>query len=117
MKTPLRQAREDFQAASESLSITQIAFADVLKGDVQWFGRAPYRVGITRPKSASGGLAVEVWGGSVVAQRCEAFFSPRLETIACLITGHDSEHNRELLARRITLEQARAYIREQQQLS
>jgi hypothetical protein len=41
--------------------LTNIALGEVLAGDVTWLERGSYRIGLVRPTSPDGGLAIVVW--------------------------------------------------------
>jgi len=106
----ISEAKEQIRVAQDELSLTEMAFADVLSCRVEWFGRVPFRVGITRPMGAAGGIAVEYKAGMVRVQYAERYFTRELQNIAALVTGHDTEYNRELVSRRAVIEAAQAYL-------
>lgn len=112
MKTS--EAKAQIRAANDALSLTQIAFSDCLAGRVEWFGRAPFRVGVTRADGAAGGVLVIHDNGMIAVDYAEEYFPRTLSHISAVITGHDTETNRELQSRRDVIEAAQACIRRAQ---
>lgn len=89
------------------------ALADTIRGDVKWFKASRFvSYGITRPSSACGGIVIVNNGGTVSAHYLEAFGREALAHISLMITGENTDHNRELLARREAIESALAYARQ-----
>lgn len=111
MKTETKQSLLASNARlSDENTTLFLALHDLVAGDVKWFGRAPFRLGVSRPNGAAGGIVTVVANGTTSADYFERFARNQLEHIAACVTGHDSEHNRELLARRRTIEDAQAYV-------
>lgn len=109
--TPLASARIALAESQSESTVLACALNDVLRGDVKWFGRGEYSLGVTRPASACGGIAVVRQCGIVSAYYFEEYSQRELNHIALIVTGEDAEHNRELLRRRAAIEDAKAYIR------
>lgn len=91
-----------------------LALHDLVAGQVHWFGRSPYRLGISRPTGGAGGIVIASAFGSTSAHYWETWSAEQLATLAHLITGQDNEDNRERLRRRSVIEEAQAWIREEQ---
>lgn len=91
-------------------AVLSLALHDAVSGDVKWFGRAPFRLGVSRPAGAAGGIVTVVAQGTTSADYFEQFARNHLEHIAACVTGHDTDHNRDLLARRRAIEEAQAYV-------
>lgn len=101
--------------AQKENSVLACALADSLNFGVKWFGNSrTFSIGITRPQSACGGIAIIRNNGTVSAYYFEEYASRELAHIACVITGENTEHNRELLCRRAAIESAKAFVSEQQ---
>lgn len=117
MKT--KMSRSDLEARCDALnhesSVLRCALNDVLKGDVKWFGRSPYRLGVCRPTSACGGIALVQSSGMTNAYYFERYCQTELSHIACILTGEDNELNAELLMRRSLIESAKQFVRESHQ--
>jgi hypothetical protein len=99
-------------------TVLSCALNDMLNLGAKWFGSArSFSVGVTRPQSACGGIAIIRCNGTARAHYFEEWARAELAHIQLVITGADTEHNRELLRRRSAIEAAQAYIREQQSQS
>lgn len=95
------------------VSLLEIALSDACHSQTQWFGARPYRIGISRPTGAAGGIAVVLCHGVASAHYWDHFYASEMAHISACITGEDSECNRELSKRRATLETAAKWVREQ----
>lgn len=113
MKT-LSPAAQKLRASEDALSITQLALGDLATGKVTWFGRAPYRIGVTRPNGAAGGIVIECAIGGAIVGYADKLLPELLAHIAIVITGENTEYNRELLSRRTVLEFAQRFISDMQ---
>lgn len=91
-----------------------LALSDMVNNRVVWFGRAPFRLGISRAAGAHGGIVIVNHDGMISADYWEQFSRNQLEHIGACITGENTEHNRELAKRRDTIEQALAHVRREQ---
>ncbi len=91
-----------------------LALSDLAHGQVTWFGRGKFRLGISRAIGASGGVVIVDNDGTVSADYWEQFAHNQLEHIAACITGENTEHNRDLSARRSVIETAQAYVTKEQ---
>jgi len=95
-------------------NVLALALSDLANGNVKWFQRFNYAIGISRPNGASGGIAIEkVIGGIVSAYYWEDFCKDSLSHIASVITGENTPFNAELIRRRSCIEDAQAYVNEQ----
>jgi hypothetical protein len=114
MKTSKSSLAQKCAELEKENGVLSCALNDVLKGDVRWFGSPrTFALGVTRPKSACGGIAIIRHCGTSSAHYFEEYAQRELAHIALVITGENTEHNRELLARRNAIEAAKAYIAEQ----
>lgn len=101
--------------ATENEALT-LALGDLCNGNVKWFGNSrTYSIGISRPTGAAGGIAIVRQSGMTYAHYFENYARETLAHIACIITGTDSEHNRELLKERAAIEAAQSYVTGEQQ--
>lgn len=92
-----------------------LALSDICADRVKWFGRAPaYSLGISRPAGAAGGIVIVRQNGMTYAHYWERYYAESMSIIASLVTGSDTEHNRELLNRRAVLEAAKAHVTREQ---
>lgn len=113
MKKPnLKDAR--IAALEQENTVQMLALTDLANGGVTWFGRSPYRIGISRPTGAAGGILICNAGGTCSAHYAETFLRETLAHIAVVITGADTEANSELLRRRAALSDAQRFIHSQQ---
>lgn len=113
---PSRQTLESLNAklATENEALT-LALGDVCNGSVKWFGNSrTYSIGISRPTGAAGGIATVREGGMTYAFYFERYARETLAHVAALVTGTDTEHNRELMRRRSAIEAAQAYVSQAQ---
>lgn len=102
-------------ALSKDNDVLSLALNDVVNLGAKWFGNSrQFSIGITRPNSACGGICIVRRSGTVSAYYFEEFAQAELSHIAIVITGENTDHNRDLLCRRAAIESAHAYIREQQ---
>lgn len=100
---------------ARSVDVLSSALSDVVNLGAKWFGHSrSFGIGVTRPKSASGGIAIIRQGGMVSAYYFEEYVRAELEHIASVLTHGDTEYNRELLCRREAIQAARYYVTEQQ---
>lgn len=114
MKTMTKSAQRIAQLEREN-TVLAIALADLANVGAKWFGCSrEFCVGITRPTGGCGGIAIVRRNGTVSAFYFEEFYRSEMEHIACCITGENTGSNRELLRRRAVLEDAKAYVGEQQ---
>ena len=93
-----------------ALSCADVVLADLVKGDVHWFGNGAFRLGVIRPKSATGGYCLVVRDGIATAHLFERFAPDMLRHIDSVITRKDDDYNRALLNQRSTVEKAREFI-------
>lgn len=115
MKAPSVKDQRIAQLDYEN-TIQMLALSDMADGAVTWFGRKPYRIGISRPAGAAGGIAIEHVNGVASAHYAEKFLPEALAHIAHVITGENSDANNELLRRRAILSDAQRFIHSQQHL-
>jgi len=114
MKTLSKSAQRIATLEKEN-TVLSLALSDLANLGAKWFGHSRcFSIGITRPNSACGGIAIIRSNGTVSAHYFEEFYRAEMEHIACVITGENTDHNRELLCRRAALEDAKAYVHEQQ---
>lgn len=92
----------------------ELALHDMIAGDVCWFGRGDFRIGISRPRGASGGIVVWHFHGGTRADYWEQWSRNQLEHIAACVTGENAELNAELLKRRSLIELAGKFVADQQ---
>lgn len=103
--------------ASENEVLT-LALNDLANGAVKWFGNSrTYSIGISRPTGAAGGIAIVRQSGMTYAHYFERYSRETLAHIALIVTGTDSEHNRELMRERSAIEAAQAYVSDSQRNS
>lgn len=109
-----KQTRKELEKQMDdmrlALSCADIVLADLVKGDVHWFGHGAFRLGVVRPKSATGGYCLVVRDGIATAHMFERFAPDMLRHIDSVITGRDDDYNRALLNQRTTIEKAREFI-------
>lgn len=115
----MKLSRKDLDALNEKLAseneVLTLALNDVCNGAVKWFGNSrTYSIGISRPCGAAGGIAIVREAGMTYAFYFERYAREMLERVALLVTGSDTEHNRELMRRRSAIEAAQAYVSESQ---
>ena len=109
-KSALRIAELEKQNA-----VMNLALSDLTSGCFKWFQGFNYALGVSRATSACGGLVlVKVVGAPTYAAYFEEFAQAESAHIAAVITGHDTECNRSLAVRRAVLEEARAWVSQQQ---
>ncbi|NDF15811.1 hypothetical protein EB061_10900 [bacterium] len=93
--------------------VLTLALNDVCNGAVKWFGNSrTYSIGVSRPTGAAGGIAIVRECGMTAAHYFEGYARDTLAHVAALVTGADTEHNRELLRKRAAVESALAYVAE-----
>jgi hypothetical protein len=115
MKTSRIQLDELNKKLASENDVLTLALGDVCNGAVKWFGNSrTYSIGISRPCGAAGGIAIVREAGMTYAFYFEKYARETLANVAMLVTGEDSEHNRELLRRRSAIEAAQAYVTESQ---
>jgi hypothetical protein len=111
MKHTNAQLRDRIAQLEKENTPLLLALADLVRGETVWFGRGEYRIGISRPHSACGGIVIEQMSGSTCGAYYFSEWAPRaLEHISYVITGENNEANAELLRRRKAIEQAQAHI-------
>ena len=91
-----------------------LALHDLVSDRTVWFGRNPFRVGISRPAGGAGGIVIVSSDGMTSAHYWETFHREEMARIQTLVTGTNTEENRALLRRREVLEQAQAHVRREQ---
>lgn len=109
-KADLIQRNRDIERRIEPL---ELALADLARDRVTWFGRGDYRLGISRPNGAAGGIVI-VRAEIVTADYWETWSQRMLAHIAAVIGGQDSDYNRELQRIRDVIESAARFVRESQ---
>lgn len=110
MKTPGKSALRIAELQKEN-SVLACALSDLANLGAKWFGNSrEFSLGVTRPQSACGGIAIVRRSGTVSAYYFEEFARSELAHIAAVITGENTDHNRELLRRRSAIEDAQAYV-------
>lgn len=113
MTTKVQLLADNSRLSTEN-TVLSCTLNDILNGDVKWFGNScEYSLGITRPRSACGGMVVIRCCGTSSARYWEQFAREELTHISFVITGENTEHNRELLRRRSAIEAAQAYVSQQ----
>lgn len=114
MKTSRLQLESLVKDMRTETTVLSCALNDILNGDVKWFSHShTFSIGVTRPTSACGGIAVVRQTGTSGAYYFEEYARRELEHIAACITGENTEHNRELAQRRSAIESAKAYVADQ----
>lgn len=114
MKTKAELALENAVLSKEN-GVMFLALTDLSNLGAKWFGHSrEFSIGISRPDSACGGIAVVKQNGSVSAHYFEEFAHNELNRISAIITGQDNEYNRALLCRRASIEAAQAYVSQKQ---
>lgn len=114
MKTTKQDLQDRCARMEREREPLELALSDCVNGNVTWFGRSPFRLGICRPNGAAGGIVIVNTHGMVSADYWEQFARNQMEHIAACITGENTEANRELMARRSTIETAAKFVREMQ---
>lgn len=115
MKTTKRDLDLLNRRLSAENDVLTLALSDLCNGAVKWFGNSrTYSIGLSRPTGAAGGIAIVRQSGTTSAHYWEDYSRETLARIADLVTGADTEHNRELLRERATIETAQAYVSESQ---
>ena len=100
--------------STENEALT-LALHDLCNGNVKWFGNSrTYSIGVSRPNGAAGGIAIVREAGSTSAFYFERYSRETLEHLSRLVTGTDTDANREYLRRRSAIESAQAYVSESQ---
>jgi hypothetical protein len=113
MKTTRAQLEGSRTQLDTENTVLSCALNDILNGDVKWFGHSrTFSIGVIRPASACGGIAVIRNNGTSRAAYCEQYFRAELAHISMCITGENTDYNRELLVRRSVIESAQAYLSE-----
>lgn len=110
MKTTKQELEQRCARLERAIGPLELALADLALGQVVWFGRGVFRLGISRAIGAHGGIVIVNNDGNVSADYWEQFARNQLEHIAACITGENTEHNCELSARRNVIETAQAYV-------
>lgn len=111
-KSDLVSLNRKLSTENEALTL---ALNDLANGAVKWFGNSrTYSLGISRPTGAAGGIAIVREAGMTYTHYFERYAQETLERVAILVTGSDTEHNREYLRRRAAIEAAQAYVSESQ---
>ncbi len=82
-------------------SALNCALNDLANGAVKWFGHSrEWSLGISRPHSACGGIAIVRYSGMTAAYYFESYSRAELNHISLCITGERTQANDELLRRR-----------------
>lgn len=114
MKTK-QQLTEENKALDLQNTVLSLALADLVNGtESKSFGGRKFRLTITRPTSACGGVVIVSAETFVGAYYFDTYARDCLAHIAAVITGEDNDHNRELIRRREIVETAQAWLRTRQ---
>lgn len=113
MKPSRLQLEQQNASLGTENTVLTLALNDICNGAVKWFGNSrTFSLGITRPAGAAGGIAVVRENGTTSAHYFERYASEILLHVSYVITGENTEHNRELARKRSTVEAAQAYVSE-----
>lgn len=91
-----------------------LALNDLCNDRTVWFGRGDFRLGISRPAGAAGGIVIVKTEGSTSAHYWETYSRAERAHLSAIATGHNDETQRDILRRRDVIEQANAYVRREQ---